>query len=775
MQTLVSAQGPVFKVIGTVIDASSRETLDYATVMVKQKSTGELITGTTTADGGKFSIEATNSDLLAEISFIGFQTVEIDEIRFKNKVADLGIIQLESDAQSLAEVEVRADKSTTEFKLDKRVFNVGTDISSSGAGALEVLNNVPSVNVTIEGEVSLRGATGVQILINGKPSILSDDASSALGTITADMIDKIEVITNPSAKYEAEGTSGIINIILKKNEKKGLNGSISLNTGVPHNHSIGLSLNNRSERFNLFSQIGAGYRELPRENEYINEDKKTGVTVYSKGNEFRNEFFYNFVLGFDYYINPSNIITLSGSFAYEIEDQPSETNFRLVNDNNTEDRLTRMEVTRANNPKYQYELQYKKDFEDYKEHQLLFSAIGRFFGKDQSSDFENAVTFGSVVIPDQITETYFKEGKYTFNIDYTKPINEKWTMETGAQFLSNNVSNDFSVSNEEAGSFVQDPNLTNLFEYNQDVLGVYGTGSYENKVWGLKLGIRVENTDLSTLLVTTDKANNQKFTDLFPSVHTSFKYSEAISFQAGYSRRIYRPRLWDLNPFFNIRNNFNIRAGNPNLLPEYTDSYEVGSIFIFDVLSLNINAYHRYTTDKIERVFFFEDNVNTTRPENIGTNSATGLEVNFKYSGLKKITLNGDGNYNIFQRDGQFNDQNFDFTADQWSSKLTAKYAVNKAIDFEVTGRHQSREQTVQGIISAYSTLDAGLRVKILKGKGIFNFGARDVFATRIRETTIDQPEYFVFTRSLRGRFLTLGFSYGFGKGEAMQYSGRRR
>jgi len=213
---------------------------------------------------------------------------------------------------------ISAEKSTTEFKLDKRVFNVGKDLSSTGASALEVLNNVPSVDVNIEGEVSLRGSTGVQILINGKPSILSDDASNALGTITADMIEKVEVITNPSAKYEAEGTAGIINIILKKNEKKGLNGSLSLNTGTPDNHSIGISLNQRTEKFNLFTQLGTGYRELPRYNKNTNIDKINNTELNSEGTEFRNEHFYNFVLGSDYYINPLNTITLSGSFAYEV-------------------------------------------------------------------------------------------------------------------------------------------------------------------------------------------------------------------------------------------------------------------------------------------------------------------------------------------------------------------------------------------------------------------------------------------------------------------------
>ncbi len=771
----ITAQSTTYLITGTVLDGSTKETIDYATVILKQKSTGDLITGSTTENGGEFQLESPSDDVILEVSFIGFASLVLTDIAFDKQKADLGTIELQADAQTTDEVLITADKSTTEFKLDKRVFNVGSDLSTTGAGALEVLNNVPSVNVSIEGEVSLRGSTGVQILIDGKPSILSDDASNALGTITADMIDKIEVITNPSAKYEAEGTAGIINIVLKKNEKKGLNGSISFNTGAPHNHSVGVSLNKRTEKFNLFTQLGAGYRELPRYNENTNQDKLNNTILYTEGTEYRNEQFYNFVLGSDYYINPLNIITLSGSFAYEVEDQPSETDFQFGTGDIIESTWIRNENTEATNPKYQYELQYKRDFTDYEDHQLLFSAIGRFFGKDQSSTFSNDITKGAIDVNNQITETTFQEGKYTFNLDYTKPFNENWTLETGSQFLINDVSNDFTVSNDIDGTYVEDANLTNLFEYNQDVLGVYGTGAYENNIWGLKLGLRVEHTDLQTVLVTTDEVNNQKFTNLFPSVHTSYKLTEAVSFQAGYSRRIYRPRLWDLNPFFNIRNNFSIRTGNPNLMPEFTDSYEVGSIFIFDQISLNVNAYYRYTTDKIERVFFFENNVNTVRPENIGTNKATGLEANFKYSLSKKITLNGDANYNIFQRDGRFSDQVFDFSADQWTAKLTAKYKVSKSIDIEVTGNHQSRIQTVQGIVSPFSMLDAGLRIKILNGKGIFSMSARDLFASRIRKATIDHPEYYIQSSGMRGRFLTLGFSYGFGKGEAMQFTGRRR
>ncbi len=771
----LNAQKPGVRIIGQVVEASSNNPIEYATIVAIEKETKEIISGTSSIEEGRFRMRSSTRNVDLEISFIGFETVRITDLSFTEGKADVGIIKLGTDAQTFDEVVVTAEKSTTEFKLDKRVFNVGSDLSNTGASALEVLNNVPSVNVSIEGQVSLRGSTGVQILIDGKPSILADEAGSALGTITADMIEKVEVITNPSAKYEAEGTAGILNIVLKKNEKTGLNGSVTLNTGIPHNHSFGLSMNRRTEKFNLFTQLGIGYRELPRDNENINRDKLNNTELRSSGDEFRNETFYNVILGTDYYINPKNVITLSGSFAYEVEDQPSETNFNLYSNDTLRSSWTRTEITEATNPKLQYELRYKREFTDNKDHQLQASAIGRFFGKEQASSFANSYDLGAETQTDQTTETAFNEGKYTFNIDYTKPFNKQWTLETGAQYLTNNVSNDFSVSNLEDGVFVVDDGLTNVFEYDQKVLGVYGTGAYEGNIWGLKLGLRVENTDLSTFLVNTNESNQQNFTNLFPSAHTSYKLTDAISLQAGYSRRIYRPRLWDLNPFFNIRNNFSVRAGNPNLLPEYTDSYEIGSIFIFDKTSLNINVYNRFTTDKIERVSTFENNVNTFKPENIGTNNATGIETNIKYSPTKKITLNGDANYNVFKRVGEFNDQNFDFSADKWSAKLTTKYKIKKGLDIELTGRHDSREQTVQGRLSANTSLDAGLKYKILKGKGVFNVSVRDIFASRIRENTIDQTDFFLYSRSFRGRFIRAGFSYGFGKGEAMQYGGGRR
>ncbi len=770
------AQIKNFKISGTVIENRQQKPIEFATIMIANSTTQKSIEGTTTAADGRFSLQSNTADFYIEISFIGYVTKIIKDISIVGGKVDLGTITLLENTQDLGEVVVQGKKSTTEFKLDKRVFNVGEDLSSTGASALEVLNNVPSVNVNIEGAISLRGSSGVQVLINGKPSVIASEQGNALGTITADMIEKIEVITNPSAKYDAEGTAGIINIVLKKEERKGLNGSISINTGLPHNHSVGLSLNRRTEKFNFFSQLGAGYRELPRYSENINRDLINNTTITTDGIEYRNENFYNFIVGTDYYINPQNVLTLSGSFAYEIESQPSETNFNREDGTGAIDsEWKRTEKTAATNPKLQYELQYKSSFKDHKDHVLLFSALGNFFGKDQSSEFENTTVSGSNVNKMQETRANFQEAKYTFNLDYTKPFLEKFTIETGAQYVSQDVNNDFAVSNLINNEWVEDAGLTNIFEYKQNVFAVYGTGAYEGKKFGIKVGLRMENTDLNTLLVNTNEKNDRNFSNLFPSLHSSYKVTKRFSVQAGYSKRIYRPRLWDLNPFFNIRNNYSVWAGNPDLLPEFTDSYEISAIYILEKITMNASIYQRYTTDVIERVSTFENNVNRYSPNNIGTKNATGIEFNTKIRVKKWLTFNGDVNYNYFSREGELEGQSFDFNADQWSTKWTAKIALPADVDFEMTGRYQSEVQNVQGTISDQLFADLGLRKKMMKGKAVLSLGVRDLFASRIRETEVDQPNFYLFRKGTRGRFITLGFSYGFGKGEAMEYSGRRR
>lgn len=761
---------------GKVVDQDDNTPIPFANVVFVPSSDQSASRGTTTDIDGNFTLITSRESGQLEISFIGYEKEVIKDLNPERKNLNLDLIKIKKSTETLNEIDLTAEKSSVEFKLDKRVFNVGKDLSSTGVGALEVLNSVPSVNVDIEGGVTLRGNAGVQILINGKPSVLADEQSNALGTISADMIESIEVITNPSAKYEAEGSSGIINIILKKEEKKGFNGSVSLNTGAPNNHSLGGSMNYRTDNFNFFTQFGAGYRTRPRYSNSENINLVTNASVLSNGVAKRNENFYNITLGSDYYINQWNTITLSGRYAYEFESNPSQTDFSLYDTTGSlYSQYQRTETTQATNPKWQYDLQYKKQFESHEDHVLTFSTQGSFFGKDQSSDFINNYSFGPVTDANQQTATDFYQADYSFKIDYTNPISEYITLETGALYEINDVGNDYEVYNFSNNQWVIDSSLTNNFEYDQNVLGVYGTASYEGTKWGIKVGLRAENTQLNTLLTNTDQSNSQNYTNFFPSLHTSYKVNEFLSIQAGYSQRIFRPRLWHLNPFFNIQNNYNVRTGNPNLQPEFSDSYELTAIYLMEKGSLNASVYHLYTSNVMERVTFFQNNVNVSTPINIGTNNKTGFEVNGKYTPADWFTLTGDFNYGIFVRNGNYENQNFDFTGDQWSTKITTKFKFPYDIDFEMTPNYNSSYKTVQGEISGFASLDLGLRKKLWKGKAVFNLGVRDVFASRIREQIVDQPTFYTYSYSKRGSFVTLGFSYSFGKGEAMSYSGGRR
>lgn len=759
---------------GRVVDQKLETPIPFAAVVVKSLSNQSLVAGTTTDVEGYFSLEIPSRSVTIEVSSLGYQLKRIPAPEAENGLMAMGTIFLEEDAQTLEEVEVTAERSRVEFKLDKRVFNVGQDLASTGLGALDVLSNVPSVNVDIEGNVRLRGNSGVQILINGKPSVLSDEGGTALSTITADMIERIEVITNPSAKYEAEGSSGIINIVLKKEEKKGLNGSISLNTGVPANHSIGGSLNRRTEHFNFFTQFGGGYRSLPSYRKSSNFNKVDSTEVRSKGVEYRNERFANITLGADYYLNQWNVFTLSGSYAYEDEDQPSETDFDIYRQGVLESRYRRTEVTSAGNPKYQYDLQYQRQFQNHEDHVLQFSTLGNFFGKEQTSSFENRLLEGISLNPDQRTETRFFQRDYIHKLDYTRPMSD-WKLEAGAQFESNDVGNDYAVYNATSDGFQLDSTLTNDFRFQQEVLGVYLTTALEKERWGVQLGGRIEQTLLQTALVTTGEENKQAYRNFFPSAHASFKWSEQLSFQVGFSKRIYRPRLWDLNPFFNIRNNYNIRMGNPNLQPELADSYEMTGIWVGEKFSMNMSVYHLTTTDVIERVTLFQDNVSIVRPENIGIRQQSGIEWNGKYSPLKWLSINGDFNYGFFMRRGQFDEQSFDFTGTQWFTRWTGRAKLPYAWELEVSGEYQSPFANVQGEVSGFAFMDIGVRKKVWKGKMVVNLGVRDLLASRIQESVADQAAFNAYSFSQRGRFITLGVSYSIGKGEAMEYSGRRR
>lgn len=760
---------------GKVIESNNQLPLEFVTVIVMNSTNNTPISGATTDETGSFSLKTTASNFYIEARFIGFKTKKITQFNHNIPIIKLPTITLEEDSNKLDEVVVRAEKSQTIFKLDKRVFNVGKDLSSTGASALEILNNVPSVTVNIEGQISLRGSQGVQILINGKPSVLASEEGNALGSITADMIESIEVITNPSAKYDASGTSGILNIILKKSEKKGLNGSISLNTGVPNNHSLGLSLNRRTEKFNLFSQVAYGRRTFPRKGNSSSNNTINNTQLSTISDNNKNENFFNLILGTDYHINPNNVLTLSGHYAFEDEKENANQTYNLSDAISTTDSWNRKENTTATNPKWEYELQYKKDFTDRKKHNLLFSALGTSFSKDKTSNFTNNILIGNMNSALQEAKTNFGQNEYTFKLDYTRPIYKNYTLEIGAQYLLDQVTNTYTVRDFINNNWVTNTGFSNVFDYNQGVLGTYATFAFEDKNWGIKGGLRIESTNLTTKLITSNQNNKQRYSNLFPSLHSSYKINENLSLQAGYSKRIFRPRLWDLNPFVSFRDNFNLNIGNPNLTPEFTNSFEITTIYKLSKASINAGIYHRETTDVIEDITTINNNVTTSKPQNIGTNRATGLEINTKYSPISWFSFTSDFNYNAFIRKGQLLNNNFDFTGNRWSLRTTGKIKFPAGFTLEATGNYRSKFKTAQSTISDNLFMDLGIRKKMLNGKLNASLSIRDAFASRNYEEVTIQNNFNRTSFSQRGRFVTLGISFGFGKGEAMEFSGQKR
>lgn len=775
----VISQPPVgLTITGQVIDKKSRQPLEYATVTLLDKQTNKIITGGVTNASGRFAIKTTSATpFYLKVDFIGYVPVVINKLEQKQGHVNLPTIAIANNDNLLGEVTVTAEKSQTIFKLDKRVFNVGKDLISAGGSSLDVLNNVPSVSVSIEGAVSLRGNANVQILINGKPSVMTSGNSNTLGAITADMIERIEVITNPSAKYDAKGTTGIINIVLKKDERKGLNGSVTLNTGIPHNHSIGLSLNRRTEKFNLFAQLGVGKRMFPSNYRGITIDRSTtGNVLHNNGNAEKHELFYNARLGTDYHINAHNVLTLSGNFAYEIEDETSDTRYSLLNSNGQVLNLSeRNENTEATNPKWQYDLQYKKTFANNKNQSLLMSATGTFFGKDKTSNFKNTNLEGTFSDFEQAARTAFSEAMYTFRLDYTHPFSKKSTLETGAKYDLNDISNDYAVADLVNNVWVNNASFTNVFTFDQKVLGAYATYAHEVGKVGIKAGIRVENVQLNTALVAENLTNQQQYTNAFPSVHLSYKLTNQLSTQLSYSKRIHRPRMWDLNPFTSLRDNLNQFTGNPNLLPEYTDSYEFTAIQNWETVSINMSVFHRRTSNLINDITQVIDSLTITSPQNVGNSNNTGVEVNGKATPAKWLTFLADFNWAYFARSGQYDQTSFDFENTRWSGRFTAKIKLPLSIDVELRMRYRSDEQQLLGVVRENFYGDFGLRKKLWKGRAVINFSVRDVLSSRRYITEIDQPVFYRYSnRQWGGRRMVLGLSFGFGKGDAMEFSGHK-
>lgn len=770
----IFSQEHINTITGIVVDEKNNNPLEFCTVALLKKSDSSLLGGSVTNFDGKFVVTTKQDDIIIRVSFIGYKDLYLDNINInKGGETELSKIKLSIDLELLEGVDVVGEKSEVYFKLDKRVFNVGKDLSQSGGSAIDVLNNVPSVEVTLEGIIQLRGNSGVQILINGKPSVLADESSNALGSISSDMIESIEVITSPSAKYDAEGTVGIINIILKSGQKKGINGSVTLNIGTPNNHSLGLSVSYRSEKINVFSQIGLGTRRFLNIDSSKNYNYENNTIFYTYGDGNKNENFANIRLGSDFYIDSLNTITISSNYAYELENHFSTIKYLLEENNNINSNFWRKENTYATNPKSSFDIHYQKKFKRNKEQLLDLGFLSSFFGKDKRSIFDNIHKIGNDIGVNQRTQIEFKDQEYIVNLDYIHPISKKWKNETGAKYETSINNNNSNVYNYKNLTWNKDTIFSNNFNYKIGIMAYYTTLSYEGDKWGAKGGVRLEQTN-ATANKHNEKIGNWNYINLFPSFHTSYKLSDNLSSQLGYSRRINRPSLFSLSPYFSFTDNYNLRTGNPNLQPEFSDLFELTVIKKLEKTSINTSIYASKNYDVIENIVVINNNKTTVLPENIGTSSNVGLELNTKISPIKKVSIFLDGNISYFKREGNYNEQVFNFENYKWYLRGNLKLKLPYKIELQTSINYNSKVKYVFTEREEYLYVNGGIRKKMKDGKFIANLSVRDIFNSRINRTIIKQTGSYIYKRNQRGRYIVLGISYNFGKGDAMEFSGHK-
>lgn len=765
---------------GTVLDEITKQPLPYATISIFKAADSSLVDGGITNEEGEFKLALNRGIYKVDISFISYLKASKYQVNLTKGNLNLGVILLKSDNKTLEEVEVVAERSQMEFKLDKKVFNVGSDATMKGANASDLLDNIPSVEVDVDGNVSLRGSQNVRILINGKPSgLVGSSTTDALRQMQGSMIERVEVITNPSSKYEAEGEAGIINIILKEEKRSGINGSIELRTGIPDNHGVSLNLNVRRKKFNGFVNYGLGFSDFDRggktEQDFFLTDTAYGTNIDRNYN--RRGLSQNLQLGADIYLNDKNTLTVSGLYRFSDE---TNTGRLIYDDFNNNERLinssTRISEEVEEDQNQEISLNYKKTFEQ-KGREL--TAVFQYSNGNETedSDINELITKGfGLGTPELIQFSNNKENQtnYLFQADYEQPLKKNQKIETGIRAALRTIDTDYRVSEVQNGNNVILNQFTNIFEYVEDVYAAYGIYSKQFEKLSYQLGMRVEHSEIQTNLKTTGENNRKSYTDFFPSAAFTYKLENEASLQWSYSRRISRPRFWYLNPFFTFSDARNIRTGNPDLDPEYTNSFEVGYLKYWKKGSFYVGTYYKRSTQIIDRISFANDTgVTFSIPVNLATRNSYGIETNFSKDITKDIKANASVNVFVSNQRGDYRDENFDVDAFNWNTRFSVKYALDKLTDFQLTSMYRAPNNSAQGKVKSMTSINLAASRDILKKNGTITFSVQDILNTR-RWRSITETENFYSESDFqwRPRQFQLTFSYRFNQKKQRQRPG---
>ena len=691
----------------------------------------------------------------------------------------------------LEEVKVVTKTSNVEIKLDKKIYNVGQDIIVKGGNATDVLNNVPSVSVDADGNVSLRGNDAVRVLIDGKPSN-AVNVATALQSIPADALDKIEVITNPSSRYDAEGGAGIVNIILKKGKNNGINGSIVATTGIPKNYGFSANVNYKTKTFNLFGTIGyfdSKYEGNTLNNaDYLNPNGTIKNTINELNNRTREKKGVNFNYGID--LNLTESLVWSNAINYTRNNGESPENNFLTNifpNNSFVRNRFNDQFTEENDVTYNtgFIKKFKTDG-----HKL--SANAAFSkGKDNDNSLISDFIIGQEI--NTFKTSSFKkqnQSRNLFQIDYVLPFGKTNQLEVGFKSDFNQLKTDFNVSNQNnLGQFITDSNFTNLFEYKEKITAFYSQFGFKKNKMSYLFGLRFENSDIDINLLSTNNFVNKNYNNLFPSVFLTYSLSDITNLSLNYSKRITRPRNRFINPFAGYTSNINIFQGNPDLNPSFTDAIDFGLLTKINKLTLTSSLYYNYSKE----VFQFTrrpngnfvnsvvngQNISTpilvSTPVNLSNENRVGFEFTLNYSPYKWWKLNS--NFNYFQSkiigDFKYTDaqsnllivQKFDVDSSNWFLKLNSKISLPYKIDWQANGVYTAEQKTAQGKSLATLVINLGLSKDILNDKATISLNVNDLLngAKMIRQFNLATVNSYSEMQR-RERQINLSFTYRFNK-----------
>lgn len=769
----------MLKVSGKVLEASTKQPLEYATITLQNVTEKKELSGGITDAKGNFLIEAPAGTYVLKIQFFSFKTYENSRFVLRED-KNIGTISLEDDVAQIEGVEVVGKKTTVEMRLDKKVYNVGDDMTVKGGSITDVLDNVPSISVDSEGTISLRGSESVRVLINGKPSALSGMSSETLKQLPAEMIERVEVVTNPSARYEAEGTAGIINIVLKKGQGLGLTGSASTFVGVAdtENYGASVNLNLRQKKFNFFNTTSYRYNNAKGRHVFEQESLNNSGVTQSFQNEYRDNWRlrrgWNTNFGVEYSLTDK--ISITNSIMYGENNNRNDSDVSIFNYNPywvlVSDRL------RENNQKnkqnnLQYSFNYDQAFND-EGHKLT---IDYQYSNDNND--ENGDIFD---IQNERTSNLSKKNDHLVKADYVFPIDKNTQFEAGYQGRFGNSDTDYQVFDEIAGVFTLNTNYSNHFIYKENVNAFYTQFGKKFGKINTMLGLRLEDTDITIREVQTGESK-KKYTSLFPSAFLGYEFSQNNQVSISYTRRLQRPSGRFINPFTSRTGNTNLFRGNPDLDPTYTNAFDLGYLTHLGKVTLNMSAYYNYSTQVFQ--FVIQESgefvniaglnvpVMINTPANLANQTRFGAEFTTTYS--PKANWRFTWNVNLFNEktEGDFTytnylgnpvTQNLDATTTSWFTRLSAKILLPLSIDFQTTGMYTGPRKTAQSDIQGNFFLTAAFSKEILNKKGTLSLNINDVFNSRKMKSDTHTATVNSYSEmQWRPRQATLNFTYRFG------------